>query len=128
MLCVVSGITGRPQYPPPAPKHTGRAQGPLRTATRCRLIKAQGRRFFRQQSSARATFSREGENVDRRQPREAARGWNRGDAGVAPGSGETLAAERLHEDGGTARTARAGNRAPTAAGADEIVPAGCAVR
>src|SRR6266851_2291075 len=58
MLCVVSGITGRPQYPPPAPKHTGRAQGPLRTATRCRLIKAQGRRFFRQQSSARATFSR----------------------------------------------------------------------
>jgi hypothetical protein len=39
---------------------------------------------------------------------------------MAPGPGETLAAERLHEDGGTARAGRADDRAPAAAGADEI--------
>jgi hypothetical protein len=50
--------------PPPAPKHTGRAQGPLKTATRCRLNKAQGRTGSSGSSHPlgvpRATFSRGG--------------------------------------------------------------------
>jgi hypothetical protein len=41
---------------------------------------------------------------------------------MAPGSREKLAGARLHEDGRRARADRAGNRAPAAAGADEIAP------
>jgi len=45
---------------------------------------------------------------------------------MAPGSREELAGARLHEDGGRARADRAGDRAPAAAGADEIAPGSCA--
>ena len=47
--------------PPPAPKHTGQAQGPLKTATRCRLNKAQGRTGS--SGSSHPLDSREAENV-----------------------------------------------------------------
>jgi hypothetical protein len=57
-------------------------------------------------------------DVDRERSREVARGI----AGVAPGPGEVTPGERLHEDGGGARAARAGDRAPATA-ADQIAPA-----
>ena len=41
---------------------------------------------------------------------------------MAPGSREKLAGARLHEDGRRARADRAGDRAPPAAGTDEIAP------
>ena len=51
--------------------------------------------------------------------------WRGEVAEVAPRQGEALAGARLHEDGRGARADRTGDRAPTAAGADEITP-GCA--
>ena len=45
---------------------------------------------------------------------------------VAPRQGEELAgAWRLHDDGQGARADRTGDRAPAAAGADEIAPGSC---
>src|SRR5262245_27674156 len=67
-------------------------------------------------------FLKRAADVDRGRSREAPRGVAR----MAPGSREKLAGARLHEDGGRARADRAGDRAPAAAGADEIAPGSCA--
>src|SRR5262249_9175088 len=67
----------------------------------------------------RRLFLKRAADVDRGRSPEAPRGVAR----MAPDSREKLAGAWLHEDGGRARADRAGDRAPAAAGADEIDPA-----
>src|SRR5262249_20252844 len=61
-------------------------------------------------------------DVDRGQARKSLARRSRR-SGTAPG--RSACGARLHEDGRGARADRTGDRAPTAAGADEITP-GCA--
>src|SRR5262249_35101674 len=58
-------------------------------------------------------------------PRTSLRSLARRSGEVAPRQGEALAGARLYEDGRGARADRTGDRAPAAAGADEIGPGSC---